>query len=118
MMEASDGPSGTSQFVTRPSLSVRALKGAEGPSGRRSLRETAMSLAGVPLTVSSTWQVIGSFGERGVRVVFIVFVMLGNSSGSFSLAGSIAILLGPPMNPNLYDDQCSTVFKVELDKPV
>ena len=67
----------------RPSLFVRAVKGALGPRGRRRVRVTGREVAGWPVVVSRTWQVIGSFfgagGEvgvgvalgRGVRVVLV-----------------------------------------------
>ena len=47
--------------MTRPSESVRAVKGVEGPRGLRSVRETGRLRAGWPVDVSRTWQVIGSF---------------------------------------------------------
>lgn len=53
--------------MTRPSESVRAVKGEEGPRGLRSVRETGRFRAGWPVDVSRTWQVIGSF--LGVVVV-------------------------------------------------
>ena len=50
------------QFIIRPSAFVRALKGAEGPSGRKRVSDTARRGAGRPVTRSRTWQVMGSLG--------------------------------------------------------
>ena len=51
----------------RPSESVRAVKGEEGPRGLRRVKETKRFRAGWPVDVSRTWQVMGSF--RGLVVV-------------------------------------------------
>lgn len=91
------------------------MKGAEGPSGRRSVRETVRARAGRPVVVSRTWQVMGSLvgvvvvlveeggamvgavvsGSRGERVVLVVFVEGGKARGSMLVVvGGGAFVLG------------------------
>ena len=52
----------------RPSALVVAVKGAEGPRGRRRVRVTDKEDAGRPVVRSRTWHVMGSFGGDVARI--------------------------------------------------
>ena len=57
------------QVEMRPSVLVVATQGAEGPRGWRRVRLTDRLVAGRPVMVSRTWQVMGSFCGGGEVMV-------------------------------------------------